>query len=494
MSRLSSIAVKSGVLTAGRVVSGLSTVLISVILTRTLSEHDFSTFSQCLFTYRFAVPFLSLGLPSVMLFMLPMAPDRQRGVLTESLFLLMAAGAGFSLFLFLGGDRLFARQFNNPDLSQALKWFALYPVFFLPLVCFGACLTACDRVSRFFVFNAIFRIITVLSVGVGALIVSTPEAALLALTVAAGINFLPGLYLMYNACGNSDFKPRMNSLRQQIKLAIPTMGAGVIGRIQLELDRFFIASYCSIGAFAQYTIASQNLFFVPVLIGSVSSVLRVEMTTLFNNRDARGAKELWQSTFLASASVVFPIVLFCLFSARDLVVFLFTETYAESAVAFRILLVIPFLRCANFTSVPLAAGKPATVTMVLLFTVTGGVVLNWILVPSFATVGAAVATALTAYLIETPLHVICIRKQLGLDLLSGFRVRLLGRILFAAALPGGVFLLSPFLAVPPIFRLLIFGLLYISILPFSYHYLGVGQIVDVPVVNQIRMKFARSHG
>jgi len=83
---------------------------------------------------------------------------------------------------------------------------------------------------------------------------------------------------------------------------------------------------------------------------------------------------LWKSTIRKSAALVFPLVAFFILFATDLVIFLFSRDYENSAVYFRIAMVRNFFNIIMFAPLMFAIGKTkayARVHMILAFLVWG---------------------------------------------------------------------------------------------------------------------------
>ena len=71
MAARSSLTIKTLLLSFGRIVASLSTVLITVILTRHLSVEDFGLHKKALLAFSVCSPALALGLPKALFFFLP---------------------------------------------------------------------------------------------------------------------------------------------------------------------------------------------------------------------------------------------------------------------------------------------------------------------------------------------------------------------------------------------------------------------------------------
>ena len=98
-----SLSIAQGVLVAVSILSGM-------VFARTLTIEDYGTYLQTFLAYDFAVPMLTLGLPTALYYFLPGERERQRGLILDNLILLFALAVIFSVFLLLGGTALLAKK------------------------------------------------------------------------------------------------------------------------------------------------------------------------------------------------------------------------------------------------------------------------------------------------------------------------------------------------------------------------------------------------
>lgn len=470
---------KVATLISGRIITTGSTMILFIIAVRILNKTDFSTFSQSILTYRFMVPFLSLGAPAALLFFIPVHEERSRAVLLETQLMLIVLGGLFSVFLLTVGGDFLAGQFGNPDLKTAIPYFALYPLFMLPMVVFGACMTACNQVSRFFAYNAMFRVLFLILVPAALMTWRTPEAGLLALTVSAGVTFIPGITLMFQACGPTRWRPGFLSIHKTLTFSFPVMISNCLGRVQLELDKVFVASYCSPEAFAPFVVAAQNLPFIPVLLGPVSSILRVDMAVFIKEKRMEDATRLWQSAFIKVAAIMYPVSIFLMLSAKDIIPLVFTDAYRESILPFQLYMLLPLLRSANFSSIALASGQSRLITFILSITVAGGIILNFLLTPAYGVIGATTATLITAYFLELPLYIYFFNKKLGFMPFKGFNIQPLLKIIVSILVSAAIVLMMPYKPDHALLRLGVCAFVYGVVILGLYRSLGIFGLLNL---------------
>ena len=77
-------------------------VVSGMVFSRALTVADYGTYLQTFLAYDFAVPILTLGLPSALYYFLPGAKERKKGLVLDNMVLMILAWLIFSLFLLMG--------------------------------------------------------------------------------------------------------------------------------------------------------------------------------------------------------------------------------------------------------------------------------------------------------------------------------------------------------------------------------------------------------
>ncbi|MBN1270005.1 MAG: oligosaccharide flippase family protein [Kiritimatiellae bacterium] len=429
-------------LSVGRLLTSVVGLLCAMVLTRVLTVLDYATYGQTLLAYNFAVPFLSLGLPSALFYFLPGERRRPRAVLVENLLLLAAMGGLFSLFLLLGGGHLLAVRFRNPDLVGTLRILVPYPLFVLPALALSACLMARDRPRRMVAYNVSSRLLMFVLVAVPCLIWRTPEAALAGTVAGAGIMLVPALKLMFGACPGEEWRPTRAGMWAQLKYSVPLGLATMIETTMMGIDKIIVAAMCTTSAFAVFSVGAVQIPMIAVITGSLTSVLIPEFAGLYKEERYADMLALWQKAMVRSAVFILPIMFYLLAMAPEVMRVLFSAKYADSAAVFRVYLLLLPVRITSYGAVFMATGN----TSRLVNRGIGGLVINAILsvllVRWVGYLGASVGTVLTIYLWTVPYNLYHIARILRT---SAFKTLAFGPVSRAAlgALAASVVFLLP---------------------------------------------------
>lgn len=348
-SKVFSLSLAQGVVTA-------STVVLSMVFTRVMTKDDYATYLQTFLAYDFLKPVLTLGLPMALYNLLP-GEVKGKKVVSEVMLLLFLAGVIFSLFMIFGGTDLLAKRFNNPNLSQTLKWMTIYPLYTFPILCVGSVLVVNNRVG----INAIYNIIT----GVGLAI-----AVIIAAFIYRGYTyplivkiFFPlfifpfGIYYCFKYTSGKFDIPELSSLWRILKFSVPLGLATTIASIAVQLSNMIVSIFCSPSDYATFSTGAREIPFITVVTGSIATVIMAEMALHIKNGELKRSLELFRRGTTVSSMFLIPILLFLILYGDCFIKLMYSEAYADSVIPFRIFLFYLPIRIVQYNTVYIAFGQ-----------------------------------------------------------------------------------------------------------------------------------------
>lgn len=439
---------KTGVLAFGTALTSMVGLFSAMVLVRLLSKQDYGTFTQTLLAYTVVSPLLMAGLPTALLYFLPRHAERTRSVLVENLLGLTALGAGFLVFMLLGGNTLLAARTGepNPALEQTLLIFAPYALLVLPATSLTSALMSMDRYRQVAVYSCVSRFV-MLSIAVGACwIWRTPVAAVWGQVIGAAVILPAALRLMWRACHAGPWRPTWAGFKEQFVYSFPVGLTRGFGMFRLQLDRLLIAGMYSAEQYAVYAVGAVELPLVGVLTSSVSSVLLPETTRLNEQGREAEAVDIWRRAGEKSALLVFPITVFFYFMAPEVMTVLFSADYAESADPFRVYTLQLPLRIVNISNMFFTAGRTGLVMWIHLLTLVVNAAMSLVLVRVMGPVGAAWGSFLSLTLCMFPVALWWIGRHYGPGLRDILPFRRLAHIAAVSLAPAIVFVIRPWLA------------------------------------------------
>lgn len=453
---------KAALLGSGKFLVTLTGLISAAVLARVLTKTDYAAYRQTFLTYRFVAPFLSMGLPMALYYFLPIDKGHSRSTLSGNLFLLFCMGFLFLGFILCGGNQLLAKRFSNPVLSKLLLIFSPYAIVVLPARAIDACMVSFGKIKTLTIYNIAGRLVVLICIIGLALIWRSSLGAVLGAVSAETLLFFPALFLMYKSTKRDKWLPNKNNMRKQIKYSVPLGLSTTIGTMYQNLDKILVSSLCTPEEFAVYVNGAIEIPLIGVITGSVISILIPEFAEMYQHKKNEEILSLWHRAMLKCALLIFPIMIFLLIMASEIIQLLFSAKYADSTKPFRVYLLLLPIRITTFGSIFMASDN----NLLVLYNTTVELALNFILsitlINYMGSIGAAIATVLVTYLWGVPYCLFFIRKILGVKFFRVFPCRRLVNIFLTNVLAAVVFVPKLYLTAPKFIEIIIYGVLFMS--------------------------------
>ena len=130
----------------------------AAILSRYLDKVEYGTYKQILYIYVTLQSLFTMGLPSVFSYFIPRLEKGQQKKLVSSInkvFLII--GCGLSILIFVLSDCI-AAILENPELSNGLKIFSVFPLFTLPTMGVEGIYTAIRKTKELALYHIVSKI------------------------------------------------------------------------------------------------------------------------------------------------------------------------------------------------------------------------------------------------------------------------------------------------------------------------------------------------
>lgn len=401
-------------LSIGGWLSTLASMIFGIVASRWLSMSDYATIRQTFLAYDFVAPALMLGLPTALYYFLPQEHHNKRGVVIDNISLLLFTGVIFSLFLVCGGYRLIASRFDNPALLETLPWLIPYPLILMPTASFAAVLVLHNRTTLLAAYNLLLSV-SVTLFGIVAVLATHSYLAPIIVRIVIPALIMPlALYHMLSTVPGFIRWPHRTTMRSMVRYSFPLGAATMLGQITLQLHAIIVSSMCTPEEFAVYINGAAEIPIVGIVTGSIATIILADMSSLCAQGDKSAALVLFRKAATKAACILFPTTCFLLVVATPFMSMLYSNQYAESALPFRVYLLILPIRIVVYGSALMALGLTKIILIRSIFDLFINAILCWLLVRALGYIGAPIALVLTLYLWTTPFNII----QLG----HGFNV------------------------------------------------------------------------
>ncbi|HIE04742.1 MAG TPA: polysaccharide biosynthesis protein [Candidatus Latescibacteria bacterium] len=384
-----------GAVGAGRIVYVGALLGAEIFLARKLSPPDFGSYKQLWeIFYRPLVPMFTLGVPAAIFYFYPRTPQEGRGRLTSLAGgVLLGSGTMVSLGLLLLASPISLRL-KNPGLAELLPNFSPYlgamvaASFLEPFLLSSGRIKALVRLS--FTFALLSASVLVLPVALGYGL----EVALLGLSIL-GIGRLA--FAWGYTVGRSGGYEGGGELGPLMRYALPLGASSALGGLSIWVDKAIVSMFYPPDVAGVYMVGAREVPFVPIFLGSVSSVLSAELNRM-HGEGPEAMVGLWGRTALKVAMAIFPLFFFLIAFSGRLIPWAFGEGFEGAVLPFRLYLLMLPLRAAAYGPLVAALGRPDMVLLGVAGDLAGNALLSYLLVPRVGPWGAALATSFTTYL------------------------------------------------------------------------------------------------
>lgn len=346
-------------------------IVSSMILSRYFNKADYGTYKQVMYVYNTLLTIFTLGLPKAFSYFLPRVElGQSKSLIRKITNLFFLLGGAFSLLLFVFSPQI-ALILKNPDLTNALRIFAIVPFFLLPTMGLDGILATFKQSKFIAVYHISTNIFKLLCVALPVMVWDLGyEQALMGFVISSFITFLLALYLKYLPVRNEGNEKCEITYKDIFKFSIPLLTASLWGILISSADQFFVSRYFGNEVFAEFSNGSMELPFVGMIVGACATVLSPIFSRLSHDQvdPKKDIYPLWMSVFEKTAKLIYPLVIYCLVFADVVMVVLYGHKYEISSNYFRIKLITNFFTLIAYGPLIINIGKVKYYSNVHMFT------------------------------------------------------------------------------------------------------------------------------
>jgi O-antigen/teichoic acid export membrane protein len=319
---------------AGRIAGFVAAFITPLILVRIFDLDTFGTYKQWFLLYITLLTITQIGMSESLLYFLPKADGAAGRYVMNSMLFLAGAGAVAAVMLVINAQAI-ARWMNNPSLEPLiplLGWYLLLMQASIGLetvmIARGCYRSAAIAYAATDVTRALFLIAPVL-------VVSSLQALLYGAVAFALLRLAFTVRYFWSTFG-SGLRPDAACLSRQLVYALPFALAVVAHVAQENLHQYAVSGIFDTATFAVYSVGCLQIPVVDLVATTVCNVMMVGMTNAIHDGREAEVIDLWHQAVRKLALVFFPLTGVLLVAARDLIVMLFTESYAASVPIFMV--------------------------------------------------------------------------------------------------------------------------------------------------------------
>lgn len=460
-------------------------IVSSMILSRYFNKADYGTYKQVMYVYNTLLTVFTLGLPKAFSYFLPRVELAQsKSLIRKITNLFFLLGGAFSVLLFVFAPQI-AAFLKNPDLTKALKVFALVPFFMLPTMGLDGILATFKQTKFIALYNILTNVFKLICVALPVMIWDLGYVeALWGFVFASFVTFLLALYLKYLPVRNQGNEKCAITYKEIFKFSIPLLTASLWGILIASADQFFISRYFGNEVFAEFSNGSMELPFVGMIVGACATVLSPIFSRLSHEKvdPMKEVYPLWMSVFEKTAKLIYPIVIYCLVFADVVMVTLYSGKYVDSQNYFRIKLITNFFTLIAYGPLIINIGKVkyySKVHMVTAFLVVG---LEFLSVKTIQSPYAISWISMLCHVGKIFVMLFLVSKYFGVKICHLFPVKLIGLIL----IPSALFLLLERWILIGLCHLNPWVVLFVSLIVYALVYYAYSILVKMDYIGLIK--------
>lgn len=321
-------------LIAGRSIGFAASFAIPVVLARVFEPAEFGTYKQLFLVFATLYGIAQLGMAESLYYFVPRKAEDAGRYVCNALLTLAMAGAACMALLWTARHRV-ADWLMNADLADHLLLLGLLLALMLATTVFEIVMIARKQHMRAAVTYATSDVVRTILFTVPALGFRSLRGVLLGAAAFAAFRVVGMLAYLWREFGRG-LRPDLRLSRHQLAYALPFALAVGIEVLQINLHQYVVAASVDAATFAIYAVGCLQIPLVDLVMTSTVNVMMVKMAEDAKAGDSGAALTLWHDTVSRLAFIIFPLAVFLLLSAHNVIIALFTTKYAASVPIFMV--------------------------------------------------------------------------------------------------------------------------------------------------------------
>lgn len=448
--------IKSTAILAFARITNFSLLFLSpVLLVRFLDTRTFGQYREFMVYATLISMLAAFSVKSNLLYFIPKDPDRSKGYVSNTIWIVLGTSIVACMILFLFRDPLLA--------STSFDFFiplSIYVLLFTNLDFLESYWLAKKQPNNVFYYSVVRTIVRLSAVLGTAMYSPTVDALIRALIAVEAIRILAVGIVMLRL----ELKPAFidkSVIHSQLTFIVPLGLAGSLQYLNQYIGQLAISTQLGVVALAIYTIGAYQIPILQIVRGSISDSIFPDMVRQASGNGGDNL-QLWKRSNIAYTFLIVPLFALLLCYADVLIPLVFTDQYTGAVPIFRILVTVMVIQCFEFSS-PLRAvnrNKMLLLSNVILLGVNILIILLFFsFLEPYAIYGPAFAIVL-AYIVQLIFLGLAITRVYAISIGDLMKWRSLAAIFASAAISGAVLVIGELTNLPDVVRLPVFTLIF----------------------------------
>ncbi|MGA9772448.1 MAG: oligosaccharide flippase family protein [Blastocatellia bacterium] len=340
---------RAALLVVAKIIGYALTLPLPIILVRLLDQSNFGLYKQAFQLVTSLVALLGLQFSVSIYYFMPRHPDKKPQVILNVLIFYGLLGGLTALFFALY-PRWITPIYKTDDLVPLVPFIGLAMMLWMISSLLEVIAIADGEMRSASFFTVMIQLTKSALLIAAGLIFRSTYAIVIAAVVQGSLLCVILFFYLKKRYGHFWRSFDFALFKAQIGNALPFgLGALAFGA-QADLHNYFVSHYFEPAMFAIYSVGCFDIPLLGMLYESVVSVLLPEVARLQVQKDNEGLISLWATAIRKLAFFYVPAYVLLFVLREEVITFLFTKQYKDSAIIFAINLLLLPLYLSVYTS------------------------------------------------------------------------------------------------------------------------------------------------
>lgn len=326
-------------------------------MSRLLDKATYGSFRQILFLYTSLSVIFAAGLPKAISYYIPKLEIKEAYSSVVKITCVLTFCGAFLSLLFYFGAPMFSATLNNPDLTKYLKLYSPVGILLLPTLALEGVCMSYKRPTMYVYYQFLSKLMTLLAITIPLYLHYSLVTSIYLWNIVNLIFFLAFICLLKSVYIDEKFTNSGPGLKEIMRYSLPLLLASFAGILLTSADKFIVSRLFGPVQFGIYSNGAFELPLISIIAGSSTAVLLPEFARLHTGGDsAKAVLNLWHRSLIKCAMFLFPVAVFFFFYGDIALRLMYSNSYSDSTIYFRIFLLLALVKVAAYNPIMLGIG------------------------------------------------------------------------------------------------------------------------------------------
>ena len=421
-------------LTISNAVNTFILIVIAMIAVRYLSKQSYGIYLQITFLLYVTGMVLQFGIPRSIYYFIPRVANKKKFVFHT--FLIINAMGLVALPIAIFGREKISILLNNSDLLVGLSFLAFYIFLSTNRLIYRSVLLSTNNGKKLALTETIISILFFVSIAIPLFLHLDLQGIFWGLLIYYAFQYMITFHLaLKNTEGDFSEIAHSECFAEQLKYILPLGMLSLVDLFAESMDRFIISFFMGTVNFALYDRGALRIPVISGLCVTAGAVIMPKLTEYYKNNEIEKLLDIWHVSIEKVALIVFPCFVFFLIYAKQVITLLYTDSFADSVIIFRIYLFLLLFGITIYGNIFNASNRNTYFLYITIITVLLNTPLGILMVKLYGNMGPAVARV-TAYTIQCLISIIAIKYILHIQFKDVFPWKVLLQLMLCSFASG----------------------------------------------------------